>query len=224
MAGVEFLTPEREPGDDLAIDEQAGSPRDHRRQGRGRASVVAGILVAAVLVAAVVRAATSGDRHAVAAASSTSAFPSTSAPEPVVPPPDSATACRQRVLCEFVLVLPHPALTALRHGFPGVHMDSSRSVVVVDDTHQPYLLTRDAAGTIRTANGTVQLALHVAQPSSADPSGTIYDGDARFGRFSFTRRTHGFTVTIAVTGPGRALPSVLTVSQVADDPDLLVLA
>lgn len=221
MAGVEFLTPDPDTGDEPPVLDEVSA--GHRGGGRGRATVVAGILAAAVLVAAIVRATTSEDRHAVAQPS-TSASSSASSPEPVIPPPDSASACRQRVLCEFVVVLPRPTLAALRRAFPGVHVLSSTSVVVVDDTHQPYLLTRDAAGTIRTANGTVQLALHIAQPSSADPSGTIYDGDARFGRFSFTRRTHGLTVTVALTGPGRALPSVTTVSRVADDPDLLVLA
>lgn len=221
MAGVEFLAPDPDTGDEPPVLDEVSAGRG-RRSGR-RGTVVAALLVAAVLVAAVVRASTSADRHAVAQPSA-SASSSAQRPEPVVPPPDSATACRQRVLCEFVVVLPRAVLAALRQGFPGVHMVSSSSVVVVDDTHQPYLLTRDAAGTITTARGTVQLSLHVAQPSSADPSGTIYDGDARFGRFSFTRRTHGFTVTIAVTGPGRALPSVQTVSRVADDADLLVLA
>lgn len=223
MAGVEFLTPDPDTGDELPAADDVHAPRRHRGGGPGRATVVAGILAAAVLVAAVVRASTSDDGHA-AARPSTSATSSPARAEPAVPAPDSGSACRQRVLCEFVVVLPRLVLAALRRGFPGVHMVSSTSVVVVDGTHQPYLLTRDAAGTVTTARGAVQLTLHVAQPSSADPSGTIYDGDARFGRFSFTRRTHGFTVTIAVTGPGRALPSVQTVSQVADDPDLLALA
>ncbi len=226
MAGVEFLTPEQDPGDELpGADEPGGQAHEHRsRTGRrSRATVAAGALAAAVLVGAIVRASTSDDGHAVAAPSS-SASSSPSTPEPVIPPPNATTACRQRVLCEYIVVLPHAALAALRTAFPGVHIASSRTVVVVDDTHTPYLLTRRADGTITTTNGTVQLSIDIAQPSSADPSGTIYDGDAHFGRFSFTRRTHGLTVTIAVTGPGRALPGVQTVSRVADDADLLVLA